>query len=130
MNTLLRSLSGVFFLLALMALAFLVLSDVRLGFQTNGFHPRAEALALIFIGASFVCLQMRAGVRSKTRLKSILLGLAFVLWGLEQFLAPGPGVNAIDCAVITIFVVDLGLVIKGSLGRQTADVPHDDASKD
>ena len=115
MSKFLRILSGVLFLLALVALAFLLLSDLWLRFQPAPSHPHASALALMFVGASFVCLQLSATGRGRKTLKGVLLGLAFVLWGSEQFLPPGAGTIAIDCVVITIFVTDLGLVIKSSL---------------
>jgi len=48
-------------------------------------------------------------------LKGILLGLAFVLWGVEQYLRSGSGITAIDSVVITIFLAGLALMIKGDM---------------
>jgi hypothetical protein len=115
MKRLFRVLSGFLFLLALIALAFLLLPDLWSRFQPTARHQQAAAFALIFVGSSFVCLQLGTEGRWKEKLKGTLLGLAFALWGSEQYLPPGAWVTAIDSAVIAIFVVDLGLVIGGSL---------------
>jgi hypothetical protein len=110
-----HALSSVFFGLALLALAWLLVPDLWVSFRPSPRHQQAGALALAFLGISFVCLQLGAGTPWKERIKGMLLGLAFVLWGGEQFMPPGAAVTAIDSAVITIFVVDLGLVIAGRL---------------
>jgi hypothetical protein len=115
MKAVFRPLSGVLFLLALIALAFLLISDLCVRLRLTAVHQRAGGLALMLAGASFVCLQLSTGARRADVLKGILLGLAFVLWGGEQYLPPGPWVTAIDSVVIVIFVADLGLVIRGSL---------------
>lgn len=112
-----RALSGLFFVLALAALAVLLASDLWTRFQATHRHVQAEALALIFVGTSFICLQFSAGRNWREAVNGLLLGLAFVLWGAEQFLPQGPAVTATDCVVITIFIVDLGLVIGSRLGR-------------
>jgi len=111
----LRTFGGVLFALALGALGCLVLPDLWAGFHPSLRHQRAGALALMFVGSSFICLQFGMGGNWRGMLKGLLLGLAFVLWGGEQFLPPGSLVTAIDSAVIGIFVVDLGLVIAGQL---------------
>jgi hypothetical protein len=112
----LRTFSGVLFVLALVALAWLLLPDLWASFHPSVRHQHSGALALMFVGSSFICLQFGVGGSWKGMLKGLLLGLAFVLWGGEQFLPAGAAVTAIDSAVIAIFVVDLGLVIAGHLG--------------
>ena len=114
----LRALGGILFLLALIALAVLLLPDLWIKFQPTDRHQQAAALALLFVGASFVCLQFSTGGSWKDKIKGILLGLAFVLWGSEHYLPAGVWVTATDTAVIAIFVGDLGLVIAGNLGRR------------
>jgi hypothetical protein len=96
-------------------LAWLLVPDLWIGFQPSPRHQEAGALTLMLVGSSFICVQWSTGGRLIERLKGFLLGLAFVLWGGEQFLPPGPAVTAIDSGVIAIFVVDLGLVIAGRL---------------
>jgi len=68
-------------------------------------------MALILIGTSYTSLQLGSKRRWSEKLKAILLGLAFTLWGSEQFLPASRVVTLMDSAVITIFVVDLGLII-------------------
>ena len=55
--------------------------------------------------------------------KGILLGLAFVLWGAEQLLSTSIWVTVMDSLVITIFVVDLALIIMEHLRHKDQDVP-------
>jgi hypothetical protein len=110
MPSFLRLLSGVLGLAALAALSVLVATDLRAGFQPSPHHQHAGALALMLSGASFACQQLSCG-RSWGRLRGVLLGVAFVLWGGEQYLPAGPAVTAIDCLVIVFFVADLGLMI-------------------
>jgi hypothetical protein len=106
-----RILSSVLFLSALASVACLLASDIWFRFQPTPLHRHAGALALILIGASFVCAQLGAARRWSDRLKGVLLGTAFALWGCEQYLAPGALATAVDSLVVTVFVVDLALVI-------------------
>jgi hypothetical protein len=121
----LRMFGGILFCLAIAALGWLLLPDLWIGFHPSARHQEAGALTLIFVGASFICMQLAAGGRLGGRLKGLLLGLAFVLWGGEHFIAPGAAVTAIDSAVIAIFVVDLGLVIAGHLEAPSRADPDD-----
>jgi hypothetical protein len=41
--------------------------------------------------------------------------LAFVLWGLEQFLTDQAWISFIDDVVVFLFVVDLSIVIRHNL---------------
>jgi hypothetical protein len=109
-----RILSSVLFLSALVSVACLLAFDVWFRFQPTPQHRYAGALALILIGASFVCAQLGAARRRSERLKGILLGTAFALWGCEQYLARGALSTAVDSLVVTVFVVDLALVIFSS----------------
>jgi hypothetical protein len=111
-------LSAVLFVAALVALASMLLPDIGNGFEPSLRHQRAGAFALIFVGTSLICLQMNVGWRWIEVLKGLLLGLAFVLWGTEQFMPPGHGATAVDGLVIAIFVLDLGLFIWGRLEAQ------------
>jgi hypothetical protein len=110
-SRLLRILSSALFLSALAAVACLIASDIWFRFQPTSLHRHAGALALILIGSSFVCAQLGAAGKRSDRLKGMLLGAAFALWGCEQYLPPGPLATAADCLVVTVFVVDLALVI-------------------
>ena len=114
MKTTLRVVSWFLALFAFIALARLLLLDLRDGFRPSDGQQRAGSVALIFIGASFILLQLANG-RGMDRRKGIFLGLAFVLWGGEHFLPPGVPAGAVDFLVVAIFVVDLGLMIRSQL---------------
>jgi hypothetical protein len=115
MKSLLRRACVLLFLLALAGIAILWGSDALHAFHLTLFHQQAGALALILIGSSYILLQAVLRPRRTEALKGTFLGAAFVLWGGEQFLAPGPWVTMVDSVVITIFVVDLSLIVVGQL---------------
>jgi hypothetical protein len=115
MRKMLRGGSALLFLLALAGITVLWESDARHAFGLTPLHQQVGAWALILIGSSYILLQLAVRRRGGEALKGIALGAAFVLWGGEQFLAPGPAVTAIDSVVITIFVVDLSLIVIGQL---------------
>jgi hypothetical protein len=111
-------LSAVLFVGALVSLALMLVPDIGDGFEPSLRHQRTGSFALIFVGASFICLQTNSGGGRSEVLKGLLLGLAFVLWGAEQFMRRGRGATVVDGLVIAIFVLDLGLFIWGRLETQ------------
>jgi hypothetical protein len=123
MTKLLRGLSLLLFVFSAGALIVLLTSDVSHGLRLTSFHQEASAMALILIGTSYICLQLGTKRRWKEKLKGVFLGFAFVLWGSEQFLPASRLVTLMDSAVITIFVVDLGLIILDSLKRNDRRAP-------
>jgi hypothetical protein len=82
-----------------------------------------SAIPLILIGLAFASFQFS----SPRTLGQMLLGLAvaaaFVLWGIEQFMPNQNIVSAIDDVVVFLFVLDLGIVICGSLREQNRKKP-------
>lgn len=80
-------------------------------------------MPLILIGLSYISLQFSARRQRAERVKGILLGVAFVLWGAEQLLPPTSLVTVMDASVVTIFVVDLSLIIVEHLRRKDHDLP-------
>jgi hypothetical protein len=125
MKNFLRSFGAILLLLALTTLGYLLLFAVWHGFQPDLRHWQAEALSLMVVGAACICLQLSAEVGAGEMLKGVLLGIAFLFWGGERFLPPGPTAEAMDGVVTMIFVVDLGLVIKSSLGRKSVPSSSD-----
>lgn len=115
MRSLARWLTSLFVVLALAALAVRVVLEVVLRHPPRTIHEEAGAFALIFVGAACCVLQAVAAAASKERVNGLLLGVAFILWGLEQFLPPGPLAIAVDTCVIGIFVVDLSLIVLARL---------------
>jgi hypothetical protein len=123
MTKLLRSLSLLLFILAVGGIVALLFSDASHGLRLTSLHQQSSAVALILIGASYISLQLTLKRRWSEKLKGVALGFAFVLWGSEQFLPASRMVTLMDSAVITIFVVDLGLIILDALGKSDRGVP-------
>ena len=110
-----HKLSALFLFLALADAAALLIGDGLSLFRPTAVHQHMGALSFMFIGVSYICIQLSAIRDLKTKLKQILLGGGFLLWGSEQFLPPGPWVTVIDATVVIIFVADLSLIIVESL---------------
>ena len=122
MTKLLHWFSAVLFFLALAGIAVLLVFDTVNRLEYTPVHQRTGALTFMLIGASFISLQLSFGRPFRERRKQLALGVAFFLWGGEQFLPPGPWVTAVDSAVVLIFVVDLSLIIVERL-KQKANEP-------
>ena len=123
MTKLFRGLTIACCLAALAAILVLLSSDATHRLNSTPLHQQTGALALILIGSSYIALQLSAGRKWSAMLKGILLGLAFLLWGSEQLLPPSALVTAMDTAVVTIFVVDLSLIIMEHLRRKDHETP-------
>jgi DNA replication protein DnaC len=74
-----------------------------------------SGIPLIAIGISYFVLIITLRRTPGQRLVGILVGLAFVLWGLEQFLSDQAMISFIDDVVVFLFVVDLSIVIRHNL---------------
>jgi hypothetical protein len=109
--TFLRWLSAILFVLALIAITTLVVSDTLNRLRPTPLHREAGALSFVLIGASYVSLQLSFRRPWSEKLKGMLLGIAFLFWGSGQFLPPSAWVTAMDTAVVLIFVIDLSLII-------------------
>jgi hypothetical protein len=106
-------LSLLFLTLSVVSFAVLWWSDLGHGFQYDSDHQRLGSLPFIFIGISFIAFQLSLPGPWKERIKGLLLGLAFALWGSEIFLPKGNWLTVLDNLVIAIFIVDLGLIVVG-----------------
>jgi hypothetical protein len=109
--TLLRWLSVLLFVSALVAIVTLLVSDTVNHLQLTAVHRMAGAWSFVLIGLSFLSLQFSLRRRWNEQLREILLGVAFLFWGSSQFLSPSPWVTAMDTAVVVIFVFDLSSII-------------------
>jgi hypothetical protein len=116
-------LSVIFFSLALVGIAALLTSDGLLNWQFTPRHQQMGAIPLILIGLSYASFQFSTDRRHGERAKGLLLGLAFVLWGSEQLLPPSAWVTVMDSLVISIFVVDLAVIIIEHLRRNNHETP-------
>jgi DNA replication protein DnaC len=74
-----------------------------------------SGVPLIAIGISYFALIITLRRTLGQRIVGILMGLAFVLWGLEQFLSDRAVISFIDDIVVFLFVVDLSIVIRQNL---------------
>ncbi len=118
-----RGLTALGFVCALGAIVLLLVSDGLRHLQFNAAHQHAAAWPLIFIGLSYISLQFILPRGVLERVQGLLLGLAFVLWGVEQLMAASRLVTIMDASVVTIFVVDLSLIIFEHLQRRDHEVP-------
>jgi DNA replication protein DnaC len=71
-----------------------------------------SAIPLIAIGVSYACLTVTLRRTLGQHLFGILMGLAFALWGLEQFLTDREVISLIDDIVVFLFVADMSIVIR------------------
>src|SRR5271165_2409087 len=117
MPRLFRRLSVLFICLALLGIPAVLVSDGWRHLHDSSSHQQLGALPLIAIGLSYMTSQLGGERRRGERMKGLVLGLAFVLWGGEQLLPPSAWVTAMDDFVIAAFVVDLALIIIEHLKR-------------
>jgi DNA replication protein DnaC len=101
---------------AILTASFLILRHalpLLMGWQLS--IPFRSAVPLIAIGISYFVLIVSLRRTFGQRLVGIFSGLAFVLWGLEQFLSDQALISFIDDVVVFLFVVDLSIVIRHNL---------------
>jgi len=114
----LRVLSGVALVFAVVTAAGIVVLDGLHWVRPDVGWRVKSALPLIGIGVSYALLQFTVP-RTRTEFcLSLAVSLAFVLWGAEQFIPSPRIVSLIDDAVVFLFVLDLGIVIRGQLARK------------
>ena len=113
-----RKLSALLLISALAGVGVLLVFDGLHDLSLTTFHQRAGALSVMFIGASYICLQLGTHNNLRDKLKRIPLGVGFCIWGSETFLPPGHIITVMDNLVVLIFVSDLSFVILDSLRRK------------
>jgi hypothetical protein len=106
--------------LAILSCGLLLLADIAPQALASVGHVALSAAPLILIGAAYIALQCLLRPGFKELSKRLLLGLAFILWGIDQLLPPSRASMVLGDAVITLFVVDLGLITLAHL-KQTDD---------
>lgn len=113
----LRVLSGVALVFALATAAAVILLDAAHLIRPDAPWRVKSALPLIGIGVSYALLQFTLP-RTKTEfLLSMAVSVAFILWGLEQYVPVLRIASLLDDMVAFLFVMDLGIVIRGRLKR-------------
>jgi len=116
MQTLLRGASAVSFILAITSACAVIALDCIHVFGPDLLPWRLKsAFPLILIGIAYGCLQFTLPRSWKEFLLGLSVGVAFILWGAEQFVPIPALVPLIDDVVVFLFVLDLSVVISGSL---------------
>ncbi|MCA1594816.1 MAG: hypothetical protein LC772_00090 [Chloroflexi bacterium] len=119
----LRSVCTVFALFACVGGAVLIASDLLPRQIPWLRHAPASAAPLLLIGVAYICLQPIARPSLLELLQRLMLGSAFILWGIDQLLPPGPAAALIGDIVIVLYVLDLSLIIRGHLKTQDWETP-------
>ena len=86
-------------------------------------HAEGSAVPLLFIGAAYILLQPMVRPRPVELFKRLLLGSAFILWGIVQLLPPSNTSAILGDVVIVLYVVDLSLIIRTHLQREDWNTP-------
>ena len=112
----LRTLSGIAFVLAVIGACMVIALDClhSVGGALVPWRLKS-AFPLICVGISYGCLQFTLPRSRSELVLSLAVGLAFVLWGVEQFVPDRELASLIDDLVVFLFVLDLSIVIRGHL---------------
>ena len=79
-----------------------------------------SSLPLLLAGAAYILLQAILRPRPLELLKRLMLGIAFLLWGVVQLMPAGDMATELGNVVIALYVVDLGLIIWTDLQKNQA----------
>ena len=115
----LRVLSTILFVLALLGATMIVALDLLHVFQPTllNWHLKS-GFPLILVGSALLLLQLTLLRKPAKLFLAISVSMAFILWGTEQFLQNPAIVSFIDDLVVLLFVIDLSIVIRGYLKRE------------
>ena len=122
-HTPLRLVSGVLAAFAVLASAALLLFDIPHGVLPQLRHAPVSAIPLLFIGIAYVCLQPLTRPSIPELIQRLLLGSAFILWGIDQMLPPGLAATVIGDLVISLYVLDLSVIIREHLRKEDWNTP-------
>jgi hypothetical protein len=76
-----------------------------------------SSVPLLTAGLAYILLQLVARPGPLELLKRLMLGAAFLLWGIVQMMPAGHLSNELGNVVIALYVVDLALIIRTDLQR-------------
>ena len=103
--------TGLAWLAVAAACATLILDGLHLAGAIPAGWKVQSAFPLLFVGASYASLQFGAPSTWREKVLGLSVGVAFMMWGGEQFV-PQANVRALmEDGVMFLFVLDLGLVI-------------------
>ncbi len=78
-------------------------------------HAPLSAMPLLLVGGSYVALQGLLRPAPILLMKRLLLGAAFLLWGIVQLMPPSVIATDLGDLVIALYVFDLGIIIQAEL---------------
>jgi|HubBroStandDraft_1064217.scaffolds.fasta_scaffold00535_22 hypothetical protein len=128
-ETVLRVAAGALTVAALLACGVLLLSDAAPELSALvkfvvAMAPRAwallghaplSAMPLLLAGGSYIALQGLLRPPPIELVKRLLLGSAFLLWGIVQLMPPSVIATDLGDLVIALYVLDLGIIIQAEL---------------
>ncbi len=123
LHTPLRWLSRSLAMLALLGGGLLLLLDGAPRGLPGLSHAPVSAAPLLLIGLAYVGLQPLVRPRPLELLKRLMLGGAFILWGVDQLLPPGHLATTVGDVVILLYVLDLALIIRTHVQREDWETP-------
>ncbi len=83
-------------------------------------HSWVSACPLVIVGLAYLSLQVLKRPNLLAWVKAVMVGGAFILWGIDQLLPAGSLATGIGDLVIFLYVFDLQWLIRDDL----AQVPH------
>ena len=123
LHTPLRWLSLSLTVLALLSGAVLLVLDGAPHGLPDLSHAPVSAAPLLLIGLAYVGVQPLVRPHPLELLKRLMLGGAFILWGIDQLLPPGRLATALGDVVIILYVIDLALIIRSHVQREDWETP-------
>jgi hypothetical protein len=78
-------------------------------------HAPLSAMPLLLVGASYIALQGLLRPAPIELVKRLLLGSAFLLWGIVQLMPPSVLATDLGDLVIALYVLDLGIIVDAEL---------------
>lgn len=105
-----RAIGGLVAFAAVIAGVVLLVGDAA-GLTARAAHAPISAAPLLMVGVAFMVVLplTRPGWLEFT--KRAMVGAAFILWGIAQLMPPGAAATTLGDLVITLYVIDLALVI-------------------
>lgn len=98
----------------LVALFHLLIEQIPRAWSRLG-HAPLSALPLLLAGASYVALQAVLRPPPLELIRRLMLGSAFLLWGIVQLMPPSTLATDLGDVVIALYVFDLALMVQEEL---------------
>jgi hypothetical protein len=105
-----RAIGGVVAFAAVIVGIVLLVGDAA-GLTGHAAHAPISAAPLLMAGAAFMAVLPLTRPGWLEFVKRGMVGAAFILWGIVQLMPPGAAATTLGDLVITLYVIDLALVI-------------------